>query len=302
MKLLARVRQRWLRRLRRWAALALIPVSVTACSQNYTAERMFWKAQQTHADVLKDPAKASDDKLAAAVHDFQQIVEKVPGTMWAGRAQLAVGTLQLSHKQFDAARDSFGRVLQNYNRHGDLALRARVAIAKSHEAEDHWKNAVEIYKEISEYHPWSQIGLEAPLYIAANYEKRKNSAEATTAYERAVRIYSRMIPDAPSPSLSMQVKGYLTLAYQRLNKWDDAIKLLEELAQAEGSGVNRPLVLLTLGSIYQAKLGNPEKADEVYQRLMQEFPEHPLGKVAKAQHEQLSGKAGATPARAPSLP
>jgi tetratricopeptide (TPR) repeat protein len=284
---------KWLRRL---AWLTLVPTAVTGCSQNYAAERLFWKAQRQHGAVLKDPAKASLERVGAAVADFERLVKQVPDSVWAGRAQLVVGTLHLSQRRFDQAREAYRLVMQNYNRYRDLSLRARLSIAKSFQAEDRWDDAVVMYKEISEHHPWSQVGLEAPLYIAASHERRKHRTEAITAYERAVRIYLRLIPDAPTPALAMQVKGYLTLAHQRLGEWDKAIALLQELAEAQGAGVNRPLVLLTMASIYQAKVGDPGKADEVYQRIVQEFPEHPLGKVAKSQHEQIVGKASPSPA------
>lgn len=283
------------------ALLMAACVMAAGCSESYRAERLFWKAQHQHEAVLKNPSAATPEQFHAAVQSFSSLIDQAPGSNLAGRAQLMIGTLYTTRKEFDSARKAYGLVIQNYNRYGDLPLRARLSIAKTYEAEGKWHEAVGMYKDVTEYHAWSRLGLETPLYVAAGYEQRKQPAEATAAYERAVRLYGKMVPDAPNPDLAMQVKGYLTLAYQRLGQWDKAIALLEELAAADKGGVNRPLVLLTLGSIYETKVNNPAKADSWYARLLEDFPEHPLGKVAQTQREKLGigGKAAAPSAPAP---
>ena len=103
-----------------------------------------------------------------------------------------------------------------------------------------------------------------------------------------MKLYTKLIADAPSAEQGAQVRLYLALAYQQLGQWDQAINVLQELAKRP-TEANRPLVLLTLGTIYQTKLGNPQKAQEMYQTLLQEFPEHPLGQMARKQLEQLGG-------------
>ena len=93
------------------------------------------------------------------------------------------------------------------------------------------------------------------------------------------------------------MKGYLVLAYKRLGQWNDATKILEELVNMP-AGTNRPLALLTLGAIYQTKLSNPEKAEAAYTKLVQEFPDHPFGKAAKAQLARMG--VSVVPAQTPS--
>ena len=282
-------------------------LAVAGCSESYRAERLFWKAQQLAAPIMKSPNSASTEQLTHAIEAFQRVVTQTPGTMWAARAQIIIGSLEAMMKHYDQARSAYGLVLQNYSQYNDLCLRARYATAKTFEVEQKWDEALKAYQEIAEYHAWTRPGLEAPLYIAAVYDKRRQPQQAKIAYERAARTYLRLIPDAPAPEMAVQVKGYLTVAYQRLGEWDKAITLLQELAQLPSSQeVNRPLILLTLGSIYQSKLQDPAKAGEAYAALFQEFPGHPFGKVAKAQLETLglpvpapSPSAASAPANAP---
>ena len=263
------------------AASALI----SGCSANYNGERLFWKAQQLNKALAKE-GHLSPEQLTTVVNAFNKVIQKTPDTSWAARANLIVGSLYASQKRFTEAREVYQLLLQNYNQYKELSLGARVAIAKTYEAEDNWSEAVKSYRDIAEFHPWTRMGLEAPLYIAAMHEKHQERDLAMKAYESAAKRYGKLIPDAPTPELGNQAKAFLALAYQRLGDWQQAISVLEDLA-SNTPEANRPLILLTLASIYQARLGSAKKAGEIYTKLIQEFPDHPAGKVAKAQLAHL---------------
>jgi tetratricopeptide (TPR) repeat protein len=238
------------------------------------------------APIAKDVSKATAEQFEQSLRAFQKVVDKSPGTVWAGRAQVAIGSLHSLQKDYAKARDAYALVFQNYNQYKDLVLNARVATAKTYEEETNWPEAMRVYREIEEHHPWSQIGMEVPLYIAIHLQKEGNTAEANEGFERALKVYSKLVTDAPNPNASAQAKGYLAQAYQRLGRWDDAITTLNELLQAP-EGVNRPLTLLMLGSIYQTKLHDADKAEAAYTQLLEESPESPLAKLAKVQLESM---------------
>ena len=270
------------------AILSLVLLgSSTGCSASYNGERLFWKAEELSGPILKDPVHATPVQFAGTTAAYQRVIKDAPGTSWAGRAQLSIGALQLLQKQFREARETYGLVLQNYNNYPSVCLSARVAMAKSYEAEQLWDEAVKAYLDVAEYYPWSPVGLEAPLYVATMFEKRKESAQATKAYEHALYVYDKLVLNAPTPEAANQVKSLQVLAYQRLNRWEDAVAALEVLKAAK-QGVNRPVALMTLASIYQVKLNHPEKAQENYALLVHEFPEHPYAKLAKQQLEKLT--------------
>lgn len=281
-------------------------LTAVGCSANYNGERLFWKAKRLSVPIGNNPSKATPEQVTAARAAYDRVIAHAPGTPWAGRSQLAVGSLYAMQKEYAKARDAYALVLQNYNAMQDICLAARVAIAKTHELEQHWKEAVSAYRDIAGYHPWSVSGLEAPLYIARLYEQQQEAAEATKAYERAIRIYNKLLLDAPTPEAATQVKSFLVVADQRLEKWDDAIHILQDLI-ATPAGTNRPLAILTLAAIYQTKLHDAAQAQAAFAKLAQEFPEHPLGKAAKAQLERMglpaevSAQAGAALSHVPVL-
>lgn len=266
--------------------ILVLTLTLTGCSANYAGERLFWKAQQLHAAITKEPDKATPEQITQAIRAFEQVVQREPGTVWAARAQLAIGTLYVIKQDYAKAREAHAKVLQNYGQYKDLSLTVRFAIAKTYEAENNWDEAVKMYREISDYHPWSPAGLTAPLYIGVGYERRNDPEQAALAFEKAVRFYTKLIPEAPNAELGALVKSQMVSVYQHQQEWNRAIELLQELAEAP-KGVNRPLALLTLGSIYQFKLGQPKEAEEVYTTLLQEFPDHQFAKVATTQLQRL---------------
>ena len=280
---------------------SVLAAVLTGCSANYNGERLLWKAQQLSGPIAKNPSQATPEQFARSVSAYERVIVKAPGTVWAGQAQMSLGSLYAVQKRYSTAREAYALVVQNYNAHQHLCLSARLATAKTYELERNWHEAIRMYQEIADYHPWSVPGLEAPLFLAHLYEQLKETSEATKAYERAVRSYQKLIVDAPSPERATQVRSYLALAYQRLARWNEAIQTLEELTNAS-QGTNRPLVLMTLGVIYQTKLNNVAKAEAAYTKLMEEFPAHPLSQAAKAQLQHLGLVPAQIPSPAPATP
>jgi len=281
------------------ALLLAVLTLTTGCGANYTGERLFWKAQKSSAAILKDPKSASPQQVESAIANFEVVAKRSRGTMWAARALLTIGSLRATQQQYDQAREVFRQVIQNYPELSQLCLGARMATVKTYELEQRWDDAIKAYQEISDYYPWETVGMEAPLYIARFYQARHQPEQETKAFERAVNIYTKLIPEAPTPASAVRVKGYLALAYQRLQEWDKAIAVLRDLAGTTEGGVNRPLVLLLLGSIYQEKIGDAAKAQEALSMLSKEFPEHPFSKVANMKLEHLKATLVPQPAPAP---
>jgi tetratricopeptide (TPR) repeat protein len=267
--------------------IMLTALALTGCSTSYNGERLLMKANELSVPIMKNPSTATPDQFAKAIAAFERVTQEARGTVSAAQAHLSIGSLYALQKQYDEARAAYGQTLQNYNRYKDLCLNARTAIAKTYEDEARWDEAANVFNEIADFYPWTKMGLEAPLYIGAMYAKHQQPDKAADATARAVARYKRLIPEVPNPTFGMELKAYLALGYQQLSDWDNAIAMLEELAGAS-SGVNRPLVLLSLGSIYQAKLGDAQKAQAAYLKLAEEFPEHPFAKIAKERLQQFT--------------
>jgi tetratricopeptide (TPR) repeat protein len=263
---------------------------------------LFWKAEHRHQDVLKElkaGAPMEPARVAPAVRSFEQVAQAAPGTSWAGKAFLMAGHLRKGAGLYAEAREAYQTVLREFSRHQPLSLTARIAIADTYAREQQWDSAAEMYYEIADFHPWSTIGIEAPMTVALLHERQGNAARARQAYQRAAGWYVKLMANAPSPESADRLKAYLAVALQRTGEWEKALELLEDLAQADDKA-NRPFALLSMGLIYQGRQNNPAKAQEAFTALIADFPDHAYAEVAKEQLRRMTGQTA--PPRAPAAP
>jgi tetratricopeptide (TPR) repeat protein len=266
--------------------IVLAGLGSAGCSADYAGERLFWKAQQASAAILKDAAQATPEQFEAAAAAFARVASSAAGTEWAAKSHAAIGSLHALQQQYDQAREAYATVLRGYAEYPEACLGARLAIAKTFELEQRWDDAVGMYEEVADAHAWTRFGLEAPLYIGDLFRKQGLSDRAASAYARAVTTYQGRIERAPAPEAANAARGYLAAAYQRIGAWGQAADTLEALA-GQPQAANRPGVLLALGSMYQSKLGKAEKARAAYAALVRDFPEHPFAKTAQAQLDRI---------------
>jgi tetratricopeptide (TPR) repeat protein len=271
--------------LRRVAAILLSAACAAGCSAEYRAERRYWQAEQVAAPILKNPQAARPEQMAAAAAAYARVIQRVPGTLWAARAQGRIATLHVLQQDYDQARLAYQQLVRLYGRYPQLCLWAQQALARTYEAQDRWPEAVAAYEDLVEAHPWSQAALGMPLYVARGQEQRQPE-QAERAYQLAVNRYLQWAARAPTAEVKVAIKHYLANAYQRLKQWPEAIGVLQELAN-QPNDPNRPLTLVTLGAIYQEKLQEPALAKAAYVQLIEAYPDHPLVQTAREQLERL---------------
>lgn len=272
--------------------LVFFCVSVlTGCSAQYQGERLYWKAQQFRASLGDDPFQVTAEQFAEAIEKYEQVVRVAPVSEWAGRSRIAAGSLYAVQGKYPAAREAYGQVLLNLPPASELALEARIATAKTYEVQGQWDEAIRLYEEIAEYHPWKRSGLGSLLYIAQIHKRQGRDGKALEAYEQALKRYEKLIFKAPNERVARGVQTYVALAYQQLGRWGEAVAVYEQLARSP-EGVNRPLLLLKIGTIYEKALQAPEKAGRAYALVLGGYPEHPFGKVAKRHLERIQAASG----------
>ena len=271
-------------RLASWVIVAMLG---TGCSAAYNNERLYWKAERLTSSIAQNPSRATPAQFARAIEAFRGVATRAIGTEWAARAHLAIGALYTMQQRDREALEQYTLVLEQYDQYTSSCLDARMAIGRIYERQQRWDDAVRVYQELAMRHTWSPEGGKAPLYIAQLYDQLQRSAEAKTAYARAIELYKEWRLNAPSPESATQLNGYLASAYQRLGQWSEVRDTLEELLRAP-SGVNRPATLFALGNVYQERLHDPVRAEAAYHALRAEFPDHLLAKESAKWLERLT--------------
>jgi tetratricopeptide (TPR) repeat protein len=266
--------------------LVVLLAGATGCSDSYKGERLLWRAQQKAAQVFIDPKNASDEQVERALKAYQQVIEKTPGTTSAVKAHMDIAKLYLSQEDFEKARETYAAVLKNYHQYKSFAFEARVATARTYEIQKRWRDAIDAYEDIYDRHPWSSVGMQVPLYIAQLYNRLGDTEKMNRAFERAVRTYTKQVPDAPTPIMANRVRSYLALVYQQLGIYDKAAQVLEDIVKADDV-FNRPAAMLSLATLYEQRLNKQEKANALYWKLYNDYPDTPFHNAAKVRLEKL---------------
>jgi len=269
------------------ACAVTLALALTGCGVEYQGERLLWNARRLDQATAAAAASATPEQMTTVVAAYERVIRSTPGTSWAAKAQLALGMLHQRQQDYPRATAAYERVLQEYDAYKAVCAEALVASGQIHESEQQWEAAAEAYRHVAARYPWTSAGLGSPLRLAQMAERRQEPDHAADAYARAIDTYLQLIEKAPTPGVASRLKGYLALAYQKRGDWEHAVEVLEELAKPS-SGANRPVALMALGTIHETKLHDRHKADVMYTQLIEEFPEHPLGHMAKSRRERLS--------------
>ena len=190
----------------------LIVLAVAGCSPEYSGERLYWYAELAARPVSKDPVKASPEQAADAIKGFEGVIQRAGGTVSAARAQFAVGSLHMMRQEYPQAREAFRLVTRNYGHYRQFAYAARIMLVKIYEAEHDRPGVIAAYKEIISEHPWTAIGIQAPLLLAETAKRQGDNQEAEAALQEAVTHYESLAAKAPSKEAGLRIRGQLAAA------------------------------------------------------------------------------------------
>jgi len=188
--------------------------------------------------------------------------------------------------------------------------------------------AMNSYQSLTEKYPQSPITPRTILFIGYSFMDRGDSFGALKAFQRFTRLY-------PNSKYIDQVNVAVAEAYLRLNRYDDTLKMLEQIEQTAKTPKARQDASFRKGDVafrrknwdealklYRASIakypdavnrfpnayyniaeaeftkGDYRHALEDYRAFLQRFPDHPHGGYAMTRMGELIGILGADPKRA----
>ena len=129
------------------------------------------------------PSFTSAKERAAAAHNqFQAVVDKYPHTRTAGMARYFLGVTSVSAGDNATAEKQFKEVASNGNK--ELASVAKLALASVYGNTNRPKDAVAIYKELTNKPTASVSKVTAELQLAELYQNNNQPLDAKRLYEQ----------------------------------------------------------------------------------------------------------------------
>jgi TolA-binding protein len=262
--------------MKRVLALLCSLAILSGCSQTYQAEREYWKAEKMLTGVTKAMVKEQGPQVFdPVIASFKRVYEQFPGTAKAAESLFVISNLYLRQKKYDEAIRTLEKIIQNYSEFRDRAPEARYGIAGIYEATGEWEKAEKLFWETSEYSPYHQKGLYAPVHIILHYKKAKDKEGMTLAYQKAVDFYNRMLKQTGPIQAASSLKNYLALAQLANGSWREARATWDSLPKEFPDSNFAPLALLASGELSWKK-EELEAAAASYEEYLQKYPKHPL--------------------------
>lgn len=271
------------------AFLSLLIFAIAGCGSQYSAEKLYWQANQAAKEIIKDRPV---DKLSA--HDYQKIIsgyralaERYPLEPLSAQSQFVIAQAYILQNRFDRAQEELIKVTQNFSKDPEIASQAQFMIGNLYERQGDWEKAALEYEKVSGLYPLSKIGLKMPLYIAERYRSNKDSAGSDKAYNDAVRYYKKFINEYSGTNFSAVLKDYLALAYMSQGSWDKAVDTWQTVVDEYPDSPIGETLLFAIGETYSRQIKDLQKAIDTYEDYVKKNPESKIIRHAEFQIGRL---------------
>ncbi len=241
-------------------------------------------------DIIYRLAKVYEHQLnqaPRALEIYQEISNRYPRSRELGKVNVAIGSIYLSQKRYDLAREKFKYVLNNYSDDEASCLQAQMSIAKAYELENNWHKAVNEYQWVVENFPNTLPALDIPMYIARYYESQQEHELARIAYDKAIKQYTTTVEQYPNSMVAVVAAQNMADIFVKQAQWPQAVETLQRLLTMDLPMPDRVKAYLTLENIYEEKLNDQQKALEIYAELLQKYPQLPFAASLEMKSQEL---------------
>jgi TolA-binding protein len=253
---------------------------LAGCSQQYQAEKAFYRAVKYSDDIFKDPKNIPPYKFEKASKDFREIITKYPQTIQGLETHFLLGNLYIIRGNYDEAIEVFEKVSVYYQGDDEMLAKAAVSVAGCYEKKDQWSAAVKKYKEAFARYPASRSALNVPLYLYESYKAKNNRELTAVAYRQGVLDYKKVISKNQDTNIAYSASNMLAELYMREGSWADMMATLNDLWKKYPKSPDAPTWLMTMGATYDVKLKDKVKAREMYQEVKDKYSQSPWAKEA----------------------
>ena len=222
-----------------------------------------------------------------AIAVFGRIVSEHPESKEASSALLMEGNILASMGRDDEAAAAYSRVVEEYDTDGPEMVEAIWQLALLEERRGNWIEASLHYKTVYTNFPTTIQGMEAPLRIAAYYRKTGETDALEAAYDRAEEHYIQLSTTLHSETVSIIAEEYYVRTLIDREDWEAAARKLLTLPDMYPQYHSFKGNCLMAASIYENKLGDPERAAEILQACTAKYPGTPVSEEAQKQIDRI---------------
>lgn len=259
--------------LKNWLAIpAEYPKTGHAPLALLAAAELEWKEQQA------DRAEALYNRFFA----------EYPGHPLSGRTAMTVGLAYHAKSDFIKAREWYQRALEFYPaENAPEKSELKLLMARSYQDEVLWDEADKLYQELERDHPNTSASLQVPLMRADHYNEVGETDKSKAILEEAIATYSSIEANSADPKVASYARRFRSQALARKGAWSEIVLDIDKRMAEETTPQRKGRWLFLKGLMTQNRLGDSQKAIEIFESFLRQYPGHPLEARAKSQLEAL---------------
>ncbi len=272
------------------ALLMLAGCTDHSLEEQYTAERMFFRADKLRQSVMLNPriASVTDYDAALAAYErlwdrFQNRSENAVIEQVKKQSLVRIAELWALRGEVQMALATYDRFLENYPRDEKFGAFIHFANAKGNERIFNIDKAITEYEalvanfgQIEDPFDMQENVLNVPLKIARLKRSKAEITEPNNAYKEALRYYDAVLEKWPDSPAAFLTSYYKASVHADLGEWHEMTRLLTKLVKQYPDREEVPNILLSLGNIYLDGLNQPLQAKKVFDGLLRKFADHPV--------------------------
>ncbi len=279
-------------------AVALSCAQDEGIGDRYRAEQMYYQASKLYRTLQIDPGNLDLERSRKVRDSFRRIIVEFPVSFLrqasgydddvrselltiAGTSRLNVADLFIREGQVDSALAIYQKVIADYQDHPSIGYRAQYSLAMVYQSTDRWPEAVAAFESLLEDYPPFRDSpeqpdeslLNIPGYVAVNYLSRGDSVRAEESFQRARDYFSAIIEQWPGTPTAQMAQNQIVNTFLRQQRWSSAVIALQRLADMLPAGDEPPDALFMMATLYSDRLGELGRAMDIYEDMLQRYPE-----------------------------
>ena len=267
-----------------------ILLSVFSIGDEYSAEKLLYRAAKVNEKIVSNPDVAPPKMLAVVESTLKKVIEKYPTYNAAKMAYLALAEFYLSHKKYDAAISVLNTIISKPDKDASLLSRAYFLKGNTYERQGQWDKALKEYLFLRDNYIDTALGLQMPMYITAYYIRKGQEGDADKAFREAAAFYEKLGKDNQGKVLGYKASTLLRDAYLGAKEYEKAGEVVKDIINNYFSQVALVEQLPYVEPIYVNTLKTPGKAIEIYKSIIEKAKDKKLEELLNKKIEAI--KAG----------
>ncbi len=208
-------------------------------------------------------------KYEQAIEIYQYVIDHWPDDEYAMRSEMEVAeinVLSLIKSGDDPnAQAALDRLIADFNDHPTLPL-AVFLIAEQYFYGNNYHRAIELWELLLYEYPGSHLKSEIPYLLATCYEVTDNR-------QMAIQYYQQVLEKYPNSRYAHRVPLQIGVLCRSMGEYGEALYWLKQQRELYSEKQLAQWALFEQGAVYRLDLKDYEKAAEVFQQYISEYPD-----------------------------